>query len=160
MPKLLTILILLGLISCNPTKDLTGRYYRYVFDDVKLFGTRLKFDTANSLRYAQSYDRVYDSSVGSYRIYKKKLYVVFQKVKVDTNNPRAHSLTMPLRFDTVGSVINPYQYLFYLGNNKIFFSERMTGKKMTKFPTNHKQKKYILFGPHFYNDRCYMKRLN
>ena len=67
---------------------------------------------------------------------------------------------MPIRYDTVGSVINPYQYLFYLGNNKIFFPDRKTGKKLTKFPTNHKRREYILFGSHYYNDRCYMKRLN
>jgi hypothetical protein len=56
------------MISCNPAKDFTVRFYIYVFDDERSFGTRLRFDT--------------------------------------------------------------------------------------------QQKKYIIFGPHYFNDRCYMKQLN
>jgi hypothetical protein len=161
MPKLLAAILMFALFSCSTPKDFTGRFYRNNFAEMGFFGTRLRFTSADSLQYAFSGDMLYDSTVGSYKIFKNKLFILFRKVDLDTTvlTGSSNRFNYQIKYDTVGIEIITYQYFFYIGNDKLYFSNWETGKKVTKAHQYNDQRRYIVFGPHNYKKRHYMKRL-
>jgi hypothetical protein len=161
MPKLLIALFLLGLISCNSPKTLSG-YYRSNFAIIGFFGTHIMFKTSDSLQFVFEGDMIYDSTVGSYRIFKNKLYVLFKRKDFDSNIVTSNigHFNMPVKIDTVFGYTFPYQHFWYIGKNKLFATNEETGKKIMKESGYHKRKKYILFGSHYYYKKYYLKKVN
>ncbi len=130
MPKLLIALFLLGLVSCSPPKDFTGRNYRNNFEVDWLYKSRVRFISADSFLYTFSHDKIYGSTVGSYRIYENKLYMLSKEVKLDSVfNIRSRQLNFPILYDTVRSEIIPYQSFWFIGHNKLFFVNKQPEKR-------------------------------
>lgn len=161
MTRLLTSLlfcyILFGLISCSSTKNIAGKYGTN-FATMGFFGTTIKLKQDSTLEYIFGGDMIYHHVTGHYKIYDHKVYMVFDKEKLDSNFASGSLFTDTL-YKTVylGDTI-VYQTFCYIGHNKLFFAYAQTGKKITRAKRYCKRKKYLFFGRHYYKRRWYLKR--
>ena len=161
MPRLATVILfsffLCGMFSCSSTKNIAGRYAT-IFASGGFFGTTIILKKDSTLEYTFQGDLIYHHITGRYKVLDNKVYMTFDKELIDTNFG-----TKPFFSDTVykkmynkGTI--SYQSFCYVGHKKIFFSHRVTQKKVNKTTRFCKRKKYLFFGSHYYKRRWYLKK--
>ena len=160
MPRLttaiLSLLFLCGLFSCSSTKNIAGKYATN-FASMGFFGTTIILKPDSTLSYKFSGDMIYHLVTGTYNVSNNKIYMLFDKEILDTNFVR-----YPLFDDTIHIALSNndsirYQRYFYLGNDKLFFSNFKTGEKITKEKRYNRRKKFLFFGSHYYKKRHYLR---
>ena len=154
-----SLMLVFGIISCTGHKFITGKYATN-FASLGFFGTTIILNQDRTFDYKFSGDLIYHHLTGTYKISKGKLYSLFDKEDVDSN-----LASRPLIGDSVEILIRhydtiKYQQIFYLGHNKLFFTNKETKKKITRENRYNKRKKYILFGRHHYKKRHYLRLIS
>jgi hypothetical protein len=155
LPKHLTAIVFLGLLSCNSTKNLSG-VYRSNFAVAGFFSTLIRFKPNNSLQFVSWGDLRYDSTVGHYKICDNKLYITFKKIDLNAIGT-GFNFDLPVQKALFAKDTIQYQSFYYIGNNKLFPANIETGKKGMKAWGYFRFKKYILFGRNWYYKRYYLK---
>ncbi len=127
------------------------------FASMGFFGTTIILKQDSTLEYTFGGDMIQHHIKGHYKIYDHKIYMVFDKEKIDSNFAPG-----PLFADTLYKTIYKgdtivYQRFLYIGHNKLFFAHAQTGKKVTQTRRYNKRKKYLFFGSHYYKRRWYLK---
>jgi hypothetical protein len=154
--RILILLFLCSIFSCRSTKNIAGKYATN-FASGGFFGTTIILKSDSTLSYKFSGDLIYHFVTGTYKISNNKIYMLFDKEILDTN-----FVNSPLFDDTMHLAISKtdtikYQRYFYIGHDKLFFSNYKTGKKVTKATRYNRRKKFVLFGSHYYKKRHYLR---
>jgi hypothetical protein len=154
--KILPIVFLCGLFSCSSTKNITGKYATN-FASLGFFGTTIILKPDSTLSYKFSGDLIYHFVTGTYKVSRNKVYMLFNKEIIDTN-----FVGSPLFDDTIHIATSKkdtirYQRYFYIGHDKLFFSNYKTGKIITKAKRYNRRKKFLFLGSHYYMKRHYLR---
>ncbi|HVU98360.1 MAG TPA: hypothetical protein VHE34_24215 [Puia sp.] len=142
------------LTSCGASKNLTGAY-RSKFAIGGFFTTDIRLNADSTLQYVVQGDLQYEKATGHYRVFGKKLYILFDKEKPDSEMPYHQFDVMPVKQDTVDGNRIDYQKFLYIGHNKLFPAQVKTGKKLTRNTGYSKRRKYFFWGSHYYKRRYY-----
>lgn len=153
---LFLFIIALELLSCSSKRSVIG-IYRSNFAQLGFFITTLNLKTDGSFEYRFQGDLIFNQATGHYVINKGKLRLTYNLTPVDTGVLRSYK-KMGLRVSDSLKIENGYPHLFYLGNDKLF-SSWQDGKIVRRASAYHKLKKYMLFGSHYYNKKCYLKKV-
>ena len=161
MSRLINGLLLLFafcLLSCSTTKNITGKYVTN-FAILNFFGTTITLKEDMTLDYRFSGDLIFHRVTGTYKVYDRKVYMLFDKEILDTNFAKT-----PLFDNEIKTLISEkdtvsYQKMFYIKHDKLFFSYLLTGKRITKAKRYNKRNKYLLFGSHYYKRRWYLRQV-
>ena len=160
MQRLTTVILfwmfLCGIFSCSSTKNITGKYATN-FASLGFFGTTIILKPDNTLSYKFSGDMIYHFVTGSYKVSDNKIYMLFDKEILDTNFVRSSLFDDTIHIATSKDDTIRYQRYFYIGHDKLFFSNYKTGEKITKAKRYNRRKKFLLFGSHYYKKRHYLR---
>ena len=140
--------------SCSPVKFATGTY-RTNFPVQVMFSVRLKLNTDSTFEFVSQGDLSYDSVSGTYRLFHNKVFLLTIWTKT---GPYRYTRAEDPKIFISGKDTIKYQSLFYIGTDKLYFTNLETGKKITKAKKYHPRKKWILFGNHYYNEKWYLER--
>jgi hypothetical protein len=149
-------LISFVLLSCKSTKNVAGTYHTN-FASLGFFGSTVRLMQDSTFQYVFQGDLIYDSAIGRYCIYDQKVFLNFDKETPDSTKLYYRFDNMPARTTIISGNTIKYQSFYYIGHKKLFATNAVTGKKITKSKRYNKRKKYILFGTHYYKKRWYLK---
>jgi hypothetical protein len=144
------------LLSCRTSQPVAGTYQTN-FPEIGFFVTRVKFIPDSTFEYVTWGHSMYDSSTGNYQVLDHKIFLsaIWRK----TGDYRFTRSERPTKVFRAGQDSATYEAFFFIGNDKLFFGDFETGKKITRSASNHKRKKYIFFGTTYYKKRWYLKRV-
>ena len=154
--KILSIIFLCGLLSCSSTKKIAGKYATN-FASLGFFGTTIILKPDSTLSYKFSGDMIYHLVTGTYKISNNKAYMLFDKEILDTNFVNSPLFDHTIHITTSKKDTIRYQRYFYIGHDKLFFSNYKTGEKITKAKRYNSRKKFLFFGSHYYKKRHYLR---
>ena len=161
MPRHLILFIFssicLGIISCNSTKNIAGKYGTN-FTTGGFFGTTITLKQDKTLTYRFGGDLIDHHLTGHYQVYDGKVFMTFDKELVDSNMASAPLFSDALYKKIYYNDTISYKKFCYIGQNKLFFAHWQTDKKVNRATGYCKRKKYLFFGSHYYRRRYYLKR--
>jgi len=150
------LLFLCGLFSCSSTKNITGKYATN-FASLGFFGTTIILKPDSTLSYKFSGDMISHLVTGTYTVSNNKIYMLFDKEILDTNFASSPLFDDTIYVATIKNNTIKYQRYFYIGHDKLFFSNRKTGEKITKAKRYNRRRKFLFFGSHYYKKRHYLR---
>jgi hypothetical protein len=160
MPRPITALFFIslsyGLVSCSPSKNISG-LYRSNFAILGNVTEAIRLKPDNTLEFTFSGDINYDSTAGQYQVYYKKLYITFSR---ETDKLYSGLNDMPLKSNIYFGDTIYYKMFYFIGHNKLYITNLQTGKKITRAIRENKMKKFIFFGSRSYNRKYYLKRVD
>jgi hypothetical protein len=162
MPRVLTVffifLSLCGLFSCRSTDNRIGTYQSRF--PVLYSQTKISLTTDSTFEYAVRSDVFRDSAIGYYKMYGRKIFLIFDTKLFDSNSGFVRFDSIPFKMAIIENDSIPYQLSYYLGHNKLFKADIKTDKKVTKLKGYGRRKKFLFWGSHYYRRRYFYERIN
>jgi hypothetical protein len=155
VPKLLTTIFFIGLLSCNTTKNVAGSYQTN-FADLGFFMTEIELKSDSSFSYRFAGDLIDDKAKGKYRVINDTIFLIYDRN--DSTPLRYSEKFMPSKKYHDKLTEFYYQEVLFIGNNKLYFANIETDKKVTKAMRYNKRRKYLFFGTHYYKKCWYLKK--
>jgi hypothetical protein len=152
---ILTSALFIGLTSCSSPKATLGTY-RSNFAQLDSQITTLVLKPDSTFEYIIKGNLIYDSSFGKYQIWEHKLFL--SKIWEKTGPYRWSMLERSPKIYISGRDSIEYQSIFYFGDNRLYYVNFETGKKITKAVGYNERKKYIFFGTHYYGKNWFLIR--
>lgn len=155
------------LVSCSVNEKVTGKY-RSNFASLGFFITEIELKPDNTFHYEFSGDLQHTELDGIYKVEKNKLYLLFTKLKGETEPGTIKIVGNDtiVDFEKLGNSHSyeikkeneiEYHLKYKISKNKLQ-SYNQTNKLVRKAKKYSEKRKYIVFGPKIYKRKYYLRK--
>jgi hypothetical protein len=165
----LGLCFLIFLVSCSVNEKVTGKY-RSNFASLGFFITEIELKPDNTFHYDFSGDLQHTELDGVYKIEKNNLYLLFNKLKGETE-PGAIKIVgndTIIDFEKLGKSHSyeikkengiEYHLKYKISKNKLQSYNIQTDKLVKRAKKYSNKKRYIVFGPKYHKKKWFLKKL-
>ena len=157
------------LVSCSVNENVTGKY-RSNFASLGFFITEIELKQDNTFHYSFSGDLQHTELDGTYKIEKNKLYLLFSKLKGETETDAIRIVGNDtfVDFEKLGNSHSyeikkereiKYHLKYKISKNKLQFYHIETGKLLKRAKKYSNNRKFIVFGPKYYKKKWGLNKL-
>lgn len=162
------ILLVTLFVSCSVNNNVVGTY-RSNFAELGFFVTRIELKEDKTFHYVFSGDLLHTELDGKYVVDKKNLYLRFDRLKGESDVYEINGQDTITHLENMdwGNTHNyelnreneiEYHLKYKISKNKLFAYKRGTNKLNKKARQYSGPRKYIVFGPRYYNKKSYLKK--
>ena len=164
----LGILLFTLFVSCSVNNNVVGTY-RSNFAELGFFVTRIELKENKTFHYVFSGDLLHTELDGKYVIENKNLYLRFDRLKGEGESDvfEVNGQDTIINWEKMQGVHDyelnkeneiEYHLKYKIYKNKLFGYKLGTNKLIKKARLYSGFRKYIVFGPRYYNKKSYLKK--
>lgn len=157
------------MVSCSVNEKVTGKY-RSNFTSLGFFITEVEIKPDNTFHYEFSGDLQHTELDGTYKIEIDKLYLLFSKLKGETEPGaiRIDGNDTIVDFEKLGNSHSyeikkengiEYHLKYRISKNKLQQYNIQNNKLVRKAKKYSDKRKYVIFGPKTYKKKYYLRKV-